>query len=417
MKASLLITDIKQLVGLHPAEKTRLYGSEMSSLPSIENAWLLIENGKISAFGQMEILPDNDASVERISAEHGLVLPAWCDSHTHLVFAASREEEFVMKLKGKSYEEIAAAGGGILNSAQKVQQASEEELFLAAKNRLDALIKLGTGAIEIKSGYGLNPEAELKMLRVIRRLRSESIIPVKATFLGAHAYPAEFKNNHQGYLNLLITQMLPQIAEEGLADFVDVFCEQGFFSVAETEQILNAATQYGLKPKIHANQLSASGAVELAVKNAALSADHLEVMDESALEALQHGDTIATLLPNCSLFLGIPFANAREMIRRNIAVALASDFNPGSSPSGNMNLVVALACMRQKLLPEEAINAATLNGAAAMDLSADYGSISPGKAANLIITKPIPSLAYLPYAFGENLINKVIVGGKLQVNG
>ena len=277
-------------------------------------------------------------------------------------------------------------------------------------------MSLGTGAIEIKSGYGLNVDAELKMLRVIKRLKESFPIPIKATFLGAHAYPEAFKNNREGYLDEIITKMLPQIAAEGLADYMDVFCEQGFFSLADTERLLHAAAQYGLKAKIHANQLSASGAVELAVKHKAVSADHLEVMNESAFAVLKSGNTMATLLPNCSLFLNIPFANARELINQNIPVALASDFNPGSSPSGNMNLVMALACMRQKLLPEEAINAATLNGAAALELSNAYGSISTGKVANLIITKPIPSLAYLPYAFGENLIERVIIQGKIYTN-
>lgn len=412
MKA-LLITDIKQLFGLHPKETLRLRGSEMASLPSLEDAWLLAEDGKIVSFGLMKALPVVPSSTEKISAKGGFVLPCWCDSHTHLVFAASREEEFVMKIKGRSYEEIAFAGGGILNSARKLQAATEEELFEQAWKRLDELIRLGTGAIEIKSGYGLSQEAELKMLRVIRRLKESSPIPVKATFLGAHAYPQEFKADHEGYLQLLIDQILPQIADEALADYIDVFCEQGFFSLSETNRILEAGARYGLKAKVHANQLSASGAVEMAVQHQALSVDHLEVMDDAAFKALSQSDTMATLLPNCSLFLNIPFADARELIDRDVSVALASDFNPGSSPSGNMNLVVSLACIRQKMLPEEAINAATLNGAAAMELSENYGSMAAGKVANLIITKPIPSLAYLPYAFGSNLIERVIVKGEV----
>ncbi len=410
---SLLITDIAQLAGLHPAAVLQLRGSEMANLPVLENAWILLENGKIKSFGPMAQLPELAESTEQISANGGCLLPSWCDSHTHLVFAASREEEFVMKIKGKSYEEIAAAGGGILNSASKVQTAIEEDLFQQAWLRLEELIRLGTGAIEIKSGYGLSHESELKMLRVIRKLKEKSPIPVKATFLGAHAYPQEYKSNHGGYIDLLINKILPQIAAEGLADYIDVFCEQGFFSLAETGQLLEAGEKHGLKAKIHANQLSASGAVELAVKHQALSVDHLEMMNDAAFAALSKSDTIATLLPNCSLFLNIPFANARELINNNVAVALASDFNPGSSPSGNMNLVLSLACMRMKMLPEEAINAATLNGAAAMELVANYGSIAPGKAANLIITKPIPSLAYLPYAFGSNLIDRVIVKGAI----
>lgn len=410
---SLLITNIGKLAGLHPEGVIKLRGSEMENLPSMDNAWLLLEDGRIKSFGLMDQLAEVPQSVAQISANGGYVLPSWCDSHTHLVFAASREEEFVMKIRGQSYEEIAAAGGGILNSARKLQAATEDELFEQAWKRLDELIRLGTGAIEIKSGYGLSHDAELKMLRVIRRLKEKSPIPVKATFLGAHAYPQEFKNNHEAYLDILLNQTLPQIAAEGLADYIDVFCEQHFFSLAETEQILEAGARYGLKAKVHANQLSASGAVETAVKQGALSVDHLEVMNEPAFQALSKSETIATLLPNCSLFLNIPFAHAREFINRDIAVALASDFNPGSSPSGNMNLVVSLACIRQKMLPEEAINAATLNGAAAMELADRTGSITPGKLANLIITKPVPSLAYLPYAFGNNLIDRVIVKGEV----
>lgn len=413
MNKALLITNIKALVGVHAKGVEKLRGSEMANLPTLENAWLLAEHGRISHFGSMAELPEKYASVARISANQGYVLPAWCDSHTHSVFSASREEEFVMKIQGKSYEDIAEAGGGILNSARKLQFLSEEDLFFAARNRIEKLIALGTGAIEIKSGYGLSVEGELKMLRAILTLKENLPIPVQATFLGAHAYPPEYKNNHAGYLDLLINQLLPQIADEGLAQYIDVFCEQGFFSNDECSRILEAGAKYGLKPKVHANQLSASGAVETAVQHGAISVDHLEVMNESGMQALENSDTMATILPNCSLFLNIPFANARELMNRNVAVALASDFNPGSSPSGNMNLVVALACMRQKMLPEEAINAATLNGAAAMELSAAFGSITPGKVANLIITKPISSLAYLPYAFGENLIDRVIINGKI----
>ena len=412
--SALLITEIKGLVGTHAEGVKILRGLSMSDLPVLKNAWLLIENGLIKDFGEMSSLPSPISDIQSpISAKGKFVFPSWCDSHTHLVFAASREEEFVMKIKGKSYEEIAAAGGGILNSARKLGQATEDELFESAYQRLSEVIQLGTGAIEIKSGYGLTIESELKMLRVIRRLKEKAPIPVKATFLGAHAYPQEFKNNHEGYLDLLINRMLPQIADEGLADYVDVFCEQGFFSVDETARVMEAGAKFGLKSKIHANQLSASGAVENAVKHHALSADHLEVMDSNAIKSLSNSDTIATLLPSCSLFLGIPFADARTLINHNIPVALASDFNPGSTPSGNMNLVVSLACMRQKMLPEEAINAATLNGAAAMELSEHYGSITKGKVANLFISKEMPSLAYLPYSFGSNLIEKVILKGKI----
>ncbi|MFM6976918.1 MAG: imidazolonepropionase [Sphingobacteriaceae bacterium] len=413
MNGTLLITEIKSLAGIHADGVKKLRGSEMVRLPILENAWLWVENGRIVSFGPMVELPKNLKHAEHFSARGGYVLPAWCDSHTHLVFAASREEEFVMKIKGQSYEEIAAASGGILNSARKLQETTEDDLFKAAQKRLHELILLGTGAIEIKSGYGLSVADELKMLRVIKRLKESAPIPIKATFLGAHAYPEPYKNNHEAYLNIIIDEMLPQIARQGLADYMDVFCEQGFFSPKETERLLAAGAHYGLKPKVHANQLSASGAVETAVIHQAISVDHLEVMNEQALSALQNSETMATLLPGCSLFLNIPFANARELIGRNVAVALASDFNPGSSPSGNMNLVVSLACMRQKLLPEEAINAATLNGAAAMELADEVGSIAPGKRANLIITKPVPSLAYLPYAFGQNHIEKIIINGRL----
>ena len=412
--SSLLITDIKGLIGTHPSDVKVLRGHAMSSLPQLEDAWLLVEDGLIKDIGEMSSLPSQISTLEsQISIKGKYILPAWCDSHTHLVFAASREEEFVMKIKGQSYEEIAQAGGGILNSARKVQQATEDELFESAQQRLNEVIALGTGAIEIKSGYGLTVESELKMLRVVRRLKETAAIPVKATFLGAHAFPSEFKINHEGYIDILIEQLIPLIAGEGLADYIDAFCEKGFFSVDETARILEAGAKYGLKPKIHANQLSASGAVETGVKHRALSVDHLEVMDDAALRSLSNSDTIATLLPSCSLFLGIPFANARSMIEQNIPVAIATDFNPGSTPSGNMNLVVSLACMRLKMQPEEVINAATLNGAAAMELSGSYGSITRGKVANFFITKPVPSVAYLPYSFGSNHIESVYINGKI----
>ncbi len=410
----LLITHIKTLAGVYPEGTKVIRGKAMANLPVLNDAWLMMEDGKIKDFGGMDQIPDQISSLKsQVSVKGKFVFPAWCDSHTHLVFAASREEEFVMKINGKTYEEIAASGGGILNSAKKVQEKSEEELFESAAKRLDEVIRLGTGAIEIKSGYGLTLESELKILRVIRKLKETSPIPVKATFLGAHAYPSEFKNDHEGYLKLIIEKLIPQLADEGLADYIDVFCEQGFFSVDETSRILEAGARYGLKPKIHANQLSATGAVEVGVKHKALSVDHLEIMNNAATEALKNSDTIATLLPSCSLFLGIPFADARSLINADIPVALASDFNPGSAPSGNMNLVVSLACMRQKMLPGEAINAATLNGAAAMELAHTCGSITKGKLANLIIAKPIPSLAYYPYSFGSNLIDRVIINGKI----
>ncbi|WP_293310735.1 imidazolonepropionase [Pedobacter sp. UBA5917] len=409
----MLIINIKGLVGLHPKDKLVLRGNELGNLPVLENAWLLIEDGLIKDFGEMSSIPSQISNLpSQVSAEGRYVFPSWCDSHTHIVFAASREEEFAMKIQGKSYEEIAAAGGGILNSANKLRKASEDELFESAAVRLKQMILQGTGAVEIKSGYGLTTESEIKMLRVIRRLKDHFPIPIKATFLAAHAFPAEFKNDHQGYIDLIINEMLPVIAKENLADYIDVFCEKGFFSVEETDQILKAGAKYGLKPKIHANQLSVSGAIEVAVANNAISVDHLEESNEETIETLKNADTIVTLLPSCSFYLGIPFANAKSFINAGLPVALATDYNPGSTPSGNMNFVVSLGCIKMKMFPEQAINAATLNGAAAMEISVDYGSIAVGKKANLFITKPMPSIAYLPYSFGENMVDRVILNGE-----
>lgn len=409
----MLITNIKGLVGLHPKEKHVLRGCEMTNLPVLENAWLLIENDLIKDFGSMDQIPDSVSSLPSIDVQGKYVFPSWCDSHTHIVFAASREEEFAMKIEGKSYEEIAAAGGGILNSARKLQIATEDELFKSASARLQQMIMLGTGAVEIKSGYGLTVESELKMLRVVKRLKQHFPIPIKATFLAAHAYPAEYKDNHKGYIDLIINEMLPKIAAENLADYIDVFCEKGFFSVDETDLILQAGAKFGLKPKIHANQLSISGGVEIGVKNKAVSVDHLEETDENVINSLKNADTIVTLLPSCSFYLGIPFANAKGFIAANLPVALATDYNPGSTPSGNMNFVVSLACIKMKILPEQAINAATLNGAAAMEISEKVGSIAIGKKANLFITKPMSSIAYLPYSFGQPQIETVILNGKI----
>ncbi|NCU02739.1 MAG: imidazolonepropionase [Chitinophagaceae bacterium] len=409
---TLLVTNIKQLVGVHE-ENELLRGKALASLPVIEDAYLLINDGLIAAFGEMKELGAwSDAIEQRIDAGGQFVLPAWCDSHTHLVFAASREEEFVDKLKGMSYEAIAAKGGGILNSANKLAQLSEFELLRMAWSRLQELITLGTGAVEIKSGYGLSVEAELKMLRVIKQLKETSPIPVKATFLGAHTYPLAYRENHQGYIDLIINEMLPVIAAEDLADFTDVFCEKGFFSPGEMETICKAAMQYGLKPKLHVNQLNSIGGLQKAIELNALSVDHLETMTEEDIQALAQSTVIGTLLPSAAFFLRMPYQPARAMIDAGAAVALASDFNPGSSPSGNMNLVVAMSCIGMKMLPEEAINAATINGAFAMELQDELGSIAVGKKANLIFTKPIPSLAYLPYAFGSNLIDKVMIGGE-----
>lgn len=413
--AALLLINIGCLVGLHPSNTIQLRGTQLGELPLMENAWLLCEDGKISDFGKMDSLPAQLPNVLHThDVKKGHVFPSWCDSHTHIVFAASREEEFEMKIAGKSYEEIAAAGGGILNSARKLQQASADALYDAAALRLNDMIRQGTGAVEIKSGYGLTTASELKMLRVIRRLKESFPIPVKASFLAAHAYPPEYKNDHAAYIKLITDEMLPRIADEGLADYMDVFCEQGFFSVAETDELLAAAAGYGLKPKIHANQLSVSGAVQVGVKHQAVSVDHLEVTDEAVISSLQNSHTIATLLPSCSFYINIPYANARGLINANIPVAIASDYNPGSTPSGNMNLVVSLACIKLRMQPGEAINAATLNGAAAMELSGKTGSITKGKKANLFITRAMPSLAFLPYSFGQSQIETIILNGKIS---
>ena len=413
--AATLITNIKQLVNVREQWPV-LRGKELANLPCINNAYLLIEDDTIVAYGAMSELATRESALpaHKIDATGKMILPAWCDSHTHLVFAASRENEFIDKLKGLSYAEIAARGGGILNSARKLNEASEDELFNLAWARLEELTKLGTGAIEIKSGYGLTVDGELKMLRVIKKLRERSTVTIKATFLGAHTYPVEYKENHSGYIDLIIQEMLPVIGREQLADYIDVFCETGFFSPEETELICKAGMQYGLKPKIHANQLHVSGGVQTGVALGAVSVDHLETMDEPAIKALAGAATIGTLLPTAAFFLRMPFQPARALIDAGCAIALASDFNPGSSPSGNMNLVVNMSCIQMKMLPEEAINAATLNGAWAMECADKLGSISVGKKASFILTKPVPSLAYIPYSFGSNLIEDVMIKGQWQ---
>ena len=406
-----VIQHIKQLVNTR-TNSIVVRGAELSQLPIIDHAFLVIENGIIQAYGSMhELTTEHTSGAEWIDAAGSTVLPCWCDSHTHLVFAASREEEFVHKINGLSYAEIAAKGGGILNSAQKIALASEDELYEQAMARLHHLMKLGTGAIEIKSGYGLNIANELKMLRVIKRIKETAPIPVKSSFLGAHTYPLDFKENHEGYIKQIIEEMLPVIAQEKLADYIDVFCEDGFFSVTETKRICEAGKGYGLKPKIHANQLHASGGVELGVQIGAVSVDHLETMNDAAIQALSKSTTIGTMLPTAAFFLRMPYQPARALIQANAALAIASDYNPGSSPSGNMNFVVTLSCIQMKMLPEEAINAATINGAFALELESEMGSITKGKRANLIFTKPIPSLAFLPFAFGSNLIDRVMVSG------
>jgi imidazolonepropionase len=409
---SLLITNIKLLAGIR-RENSLLRGKELANLPGLQDAYLHLEGGLISAYGSMNGLPAHLAnSISTLDASGQTVLPAWCDSHTHLVFASSREEEFIDKLKGLTYAEIAAKGGGILNSSRKLNDASEDHLFQLAWDRLQELSRLGTGAIEIKSGYGLSVEGELKMLRVIKKLKQHSSLSIKSTFLGAHTYPLEFKDNHQGYIDLLINEMLPVIAKEKLADYIDVFCEQGFFSPEETDTICKAGIKYGLKPKLHVNQLNSIGGIELGIKAGAVSLDHLETMNPRDIELMGMADTIGTLLPTAAWFLRMPFQPARQLIDAGAAIALASDFNPGSSPSGNMNLVIAMSCIQMKMLPEEAINAATINGAYAMELEEEVGSIMPGKKANIIFTRPISSLAYIPYSFGSNLIDKVMIAGE-----
>lgn len=408
-----LIINIQQLAGTRE-QNGLLRGKALAALPSIENAFVVIEDGVIADYGHMYELELKVPQLPKhiIKADGQFVLPAWCDSHTHLVFAGSRENEFVDKINGLSYADIAAKGGGILNSAQKLNEASEDELFAAAWARLQEVARLGTGAIEIKSGYGLTVEGELKMLRVIKKLKERSNLLIRSTFLGAHTYPLRFKEDHAGYIRSIITEMLPVIGHEKLADYVDVFCENGFFSVDEMECICQASRRYGLKPKLHINQLNSIGGLQRAVQLNAVSVDHLETMTDKDVTDLAASSTIGTLLPTAAFFLRMPYQPARQLIDNNCAIALASDYNPGSSPSGNMNFVVALSCIQMKMLPEEAINAATINGAYAMELEKETGSIAIGKKANLIFTKPIPSLTYLPYSFGNNLVDKVMVGGE-----
>jgi imidazolonepropionase len=407
---SLLIKNIKTLCGVD-AGKAKLAGKEMAALRCIDDAYLLIEGGSIKDFGPMAELRVPDSVLETVNAEGKFVLPSFCDSHTHLVFAASREGEFADRIKGLTYEEIAKRGGGILNSVQKVRAASEEELYESAWKRLDEIMMQGTGAVEIKSGYGLNAESELKMLRVIKKLRANHPLTIKATFLGAHAVPAGLEKGK--YIDEIIHTMLPQIAEEKLADYCDVFCERNYFTKEETVKILTAAAQHGLKGKVHAEQLSHSGGIEAGVECSAISVDHLEYADENDIDLLKNSETMATILPGAQFFLQLPHPPARKMIDAGLAVAIASDYNPGTAPSGNMNFNIALACIQYKMTPEEALNAATINSAYAMGLSGTHGSIAKGKRANVFITKEIPSLAYLPYSFGNSLIEKVIVNGKI----
>lgn len=386
-------------------------GIDMKSLPNIKNAYLLIEGDVITDYGRMQDLPK--ITPDRILDCSGkTVMPTWCDSHTHIVYAGNREQEFVDRINGLTYEEIASRGGGILNSARQLQQTTEDELYQQSMQRIQEVMSLGTGAVEIKSGYGLTTEAELKMLRVIKRLKEDFPLKVKATFLGAHAIPEEFKNSKSSYVDLIINDMLPEVADQDLASFVDVFCEKGYFSIEDTDRILSAASKHGLIPKIHVNQFNIIGGIQVGVKHNALSVDHLEVLSEKDIESLSNSNTMPVALPSCSYFLGIPYTPAREIIDAGLPLTLATDYNPGSTPSGNMNFVVSTACIKMKMTPEEAINAATINGAYAMGIEEEYGSITKGKKANIILTKEVPSYAYIPYAFGSNHIDKVMINGE-----
>lgn len=406
-----IIINIKELIQIRENGIQKVSGNEMANLPLIKNAFLLIENDCIADFGLMNDCPTlPDAKV--IDATDKVVLPTWCDSHTHLVYAGNRVQEFVDRINGLSYEEIANRGGGILNSSQKLNETSENEIYEQSKVRLEEVMKLGTGAIEIKSGYGLTVEGEIKMLRVIRRLAENYPIKIKATFLGAHAFPKEYKENHSVYIDLIINEMLPKVAEENLADYIDAFLETGYFSVEETERIMVAGKKHGLISKIHVNQFTAINGIAACVKHNALTVDHLEIVTDEDIEVLKNSETMPVALPSCSYFISIPYTPARKIMNAGLPLALATDYNPGTTPSGNMNFVVATACIKMKMTPEEAINAATINGAYAMGISETHGSITKGKKANIIITKPIHSFYQLPYEFGSNLIENVIIEGK-----
>lgn len=406
-----IFTNIKELLQVRPQNIDKVAGSAMAILPKIENAFLLIEGDLIVDFGPMENCPKTiDARI--IDASGRVILPTWVDSHTHIVYAGNRIQEFVDRINGLSYEEIFNRGGGILNSAKKLSDASEDEIYEQSKLRLEEIMQQGTGAVEIKSGYGLTVDGELKMLRVIKRLKENYPIAIKATFLGAHAFPAIYKENHSGYIDLIINEMLPKIAAENLADYIDVFLETGYFSVDETVKIMEAGKKYGLISKIHVNQFTAIDGIKACVEQGALSVDHLETVTDEDIAILKDSFTMPVALPSCSYFISIPYTPARKMLNAGLPLALASDYNPGTTPSGNMNFVVATACIKMKMTPEEAINAATINGAYAMGISATHGSITIGKKANILLTQPITSYYQLPYAFGTNLIDKVMIGGK-----
>lgn len=405
-----LITNIKSLVQVEDTAREAVCGKDMAEVKTIENAYLLIEDDKIADFGTMDTLSENADMT--IDAKQRFVLPSFCDSHTHLVYAGSREIEYIDKIRGLSYEEIAKRGGGILNSAKRLQEASEDELFEDAMQRLEEIISYGTGAVEIKSGYGLTTEAELKMLRVIRRLKEASPLTIKANFLGAHGVPLEYRGRQGDFVNLVIDEMIPQVAKENLAEFIDVFCDTGFFTVEETARMLEAGTKHGLVPKIHANELDYSGGIEVGVKYGALSVDHLECVGEKEIATLKTSKTMPTILPGAAFFLNMPYSPARKMIEAGLPIAMASDFNPGSSPSGNMQMVLTFACVNYRLTPQEAINATTINSAYAMGISRTHGSIAKGKQANFYITKDIPTIEYIPYYYGTNKVERTFLNGK-----
>jgi imidazolonepropionase len=412
---NILITNIKELLICNIRDRKKIAGKEMDNLQLMENAFLLTEDDRISAYGKMCDMPETykEISDKIISAEGKIVMPAFCDSHTHIVYAGSREIEYEDKIRGLSYEEIAKRGGGILNSSRLLQETSEDVLYEQSFPRLEEIISQGTGAVEIKSGYGLTTASELKMLRVIKRLKENSPLTIKSTFLGAHSVPMEYRNNQKQYVEIVVNEMIPAVGEEKLADFIDVFCDKGFFTVEETDRILEAAKKYGMIPKIHANELAKSGGIQIGVKHQALSVDHVEYTEEDEIKVLQASDTMPTILPGAAFFLNMPFAPARKMIDAGLAVAFASDYNPGSSPSGNMKLMLSFACVNYRLTTAEALHATTMNTAYAMGISDKLGSIDIGKTANLIITKEIPSYRFLPYAYGSDLIDTVILNGKI----
>lgn len=408
----MLISNIGLLAGIDSEHRTCLRGNEMSTMHTLQNAWLRTDGEVIHSWGSMDTFPSTDGNEEITDAAGGMVMPAFCDSHTHIVYAGSREGEFVDKIHGLSYEEIARRGGGILNSSDRLRATSENELYTQSMERAREIMAMGTGCVEIKSGYGLSIDSELKMLRVTARIAESVPMKVKSTFLGAHAVGREYAGRQQDYVDMLCREMLPAVAAEGMAEFVDVFCDEGFFTVDQTAQILEHAARYGMRPKIHANELAVSGGVQTGVAHGALSTDHLERIGQEEIDLLAKSDTVATLLPGASFFLGMPYGPARSLVDSGATVALASDYNPGSSPSGNMRMVMSLGCIKMKLTPEEAFNAVTINGAAAMDCGADYGSIATGKTANLIVTRPMPTFAFLPYAYATPFIDRIYLKGQ-----